>query len=312
MWNATVSDTFRRYLRTSCTPGLIRGRRMVTREYCHHYDFERSRGLFLVVRGCSYAFTQVYVTYGVPSLTLDVRNDSATNSSDAHGIASGTFANYTFGNGTTELVFVYIVEAGDATERLDYVTPASEALNAPFGSIVAVATLEPVYLRSLPEPGKEGSLGWNSDIQISGEVLLVEAVSNDSKFSLHRLDNACRSWRGINETLHLILHGDLSESSVSSKRDVGRRQSDTSFLVIRRKRAPFTKVWTTTPNGTYGAAQMIDIYVGFRFPITLGSSTAYLSINPEAGGACRSDTSLISFGDRYSDERCFCYVFSKQ
>lgn len=67
--------------------------------------------------------------------------------------------------------------ADDVTNRLDYVTPAAEALSAPFGSIVAMETLEPVYLRSLPEPGIEGSLGWNNDIRISDEVLLVERVS---------------------------------------------------------------------------------------------------------------------------------------
>ncbi|CAN0408107.1 unnamed protein product, partial [Scytosiphon promiscuus] len=86
-------------------------------------------------------------------------------------------ANYTSGNGTFELLFTYTVEAGDATDRLDYSAPSTGALSAPFGSIVAKDTWEPVYLRSLPEPGAEGSLGWSKDIVISNEVLLVERVS---------------------------------------------------------------------------------------------------------------------------------------
>lgn len=63
------------------------------------------------------------------------------------------------------------------TNRLDYSVPASDALWAPFGSILAKETLESVYLRSLPEPGADGSLGWNKEIVISDEVLLVERVS---------------------------------------------------------------------------------------------------------------------------------------
>lgn len=87
------------------------------------------------------------------------------------------YANYTSGNGSTELLFTYIVEADDVTDRLDYVSPSANALSAPFCSILAKETLEPVYLRSLPEPGTQGSLGWNSDIKISNEVLLVERVN---------------------------------------------------------------------------------------------------------------------------------------
>ena len=142
----------------------------------------------------------MYVIYGVPSLFLnagaggDGTNTTATNSSSdsSEASSSNTFvtsntttnittttsqANYTSGNGTLELLFTYTVGAGDATDRLDYSAPSTGALSAPFGSIVAKDTLQPVYLRSLPEPGAEGSLGWNKDIVISNEVLLVERVS---------------------------------------------------------------------------------------------------------------------------------------
>lgn len=86
------------------------------------------------------------------------------------------YANYMSGNGTSELLFAYTVEPGDSTDRLDYSSPASAALVAPFGTIVAKDTLGPVYLRSLPEPGTTGSLGWNTDIVVSDDVLLVERV----------------------------------------------------------------------------------------------------------------------------------------
>ncbi|CAM9741553.1 unnamed protein product [Laminaria digitata] len=148
---------------------------------------------------------EVYVMYGVPSLSLNAGSgadgsdtnttatNTTTNSSDASSnstwvtdnntttttttTTTTSQANYTSGNGTLELLFTYTVEAGDVTDRLDYSAPSSSALSAPYGSIVAKDTLEPVYLRSLPEPGEEGSLGWSKDIVISNEVLLVERVS---------------------------------------------------------------------------------------------------------------------------------------
>lgn len=104
--------------------------------------------------------------YGDASLSLNVRDD----------FNNTAYANYTSGNGTSELLFAYTVEPGDSSARLDYSSPASDALVAPFGDIVAKDTLGPVYLRSLPEPGTKGSLGWNTDIVVSNEVLLVERV----------------------------------------------------------------------------------------------------------------------------------------
>lgn len=142
--------------------------------------------------------------YGVPSLSLNaatagdgdntntttdnntINTTTTTSSSDSSDepsssnttwVTNTSQANYTSGNGTFELLFTYTVEAGDATDRLDYSAPSTGALSAPFGSIVAKDTLRPVYLRSLPEPGAEGSLGWSKDIVISNEVLLVERVS---------------------------------------------------------------------------------------------------------------------------------------
>lgn len=134
--------------------------------------------------------------YGVPSLSLNAAgggyntttitnsNNNSDSSSDTTWdgnttttITTTSEANYTSGNGTSELLFTYTVGAGDTTDHLDYSAPAAQALSAPFGSIIAKDSLEPVYLRSLPSPGEEGSLGWNKNIVISDEVLLVERVS---------------------------------------------------------------------------------------------------------------------------------------
>lgn len=53
--------------------------------------------------------------------------------------------------------------------------------------------------------------------------------------------------------------------------------------------APFRKiqVWTSTLEGTYGAGEQIELYVGFRFPILLESDTAFLSVNTVEGGEHR-------------------------
>ncbi len=46
----------------------------------------------------------------------------------------------------------------------------------------------------------------------------------------------------------------------------------------------YAQVYTTTPAGTYGAGEVINLYVGFRFPVLVESDTASLYINTEAGG----------------------------
>lgn len=147
------------------------------------YNLPRSlRVVVLLSRHYSQPTDQVYVTYGVPSLVLDISNNGATiKSTSLRNSPTVKYATYTSGNGTTELLFTYTVEAGDATDRLDYTAPAAEALSAPFGSIVAMATLEPVYLRSLPEPGTQGSLGWNNNIVIGDKMLSVEKVRTRSE-----------------------------------------------------------------------------------------------------------------------------------
>lgn len=132
--------------------------------------------------------TTIVVAVNATSSSWEDRstNSSSSSSEEDMDITSGfsatvKYANYSSGNGSTEILFTYTVQAEDATDRLDYAAPAAAALTAPFGSILAVGTLEPVYLRSLPEPGTEGSLGWNNNIRISSTVLFVERVSAISR-----------------------------------------------------------------------------------------------------------------------------------
>lgn len=140
--------------------------------------------------------------YGEPSLSLNVGGDNNSNE-----ITTTAYANYTSGNGTSELLFAYTVEPGDFTDRLDYSSPASAALTAPFGAIVAKDTLGPVYLGSLPEPGTNGSLGRNTDIIVSDEVLLVERVRQ-------RIEEVyCKTSRkthGQNWIQYVLMHGCVS------------------------------------------------------------------------------------------------------
>ncbi|CAM9188184.1 unnamed protein product, partial [Discosporangium mesarthrocarpum] len=126
---------------------------------------------------------EVYVLHGVPSLKMTL--DPISYTADSQDISNASLdtatavyaeANYTSGNGTHHLTFVYSVEDGDSATRLDYASPGSSALWAPFGSIRAVSSLEPVYLKSLPEPGEVGSLGFSRAIEISNDALFVERV----------------------------------------------------------------------------------------------------------------------------------------
>lgn len=122
---------------------------------------------------------------GVPSLALDVDMNGINSTAGVWDVnvtspsvimPPTVYANYTSGNGTSKLLFVYTVGSGQESDRLDYSAPAERALSAPFGSIVSKETLEPVYIRSLPDPGSEGSLGWNKKIVISNQIILVEKV----------------------------------------------------------------------------------------------------------------------------------------
>lgn len=94
-------------------------------------------------------FNEVVTVVGTPRLALE------TGANDA-------VVNYSSGDGTTTLSFVYTVAAGDNTPDLDIVSPSALALNG--GAIQDVvgntATL------TLPAPGAAGSLGANKNLVI--------------------------------------------------------------------------------------------------------------------------------------------------
>lgn len=64
------------------------------------------------------------------------------------------------------------------------------------------------------------------------------------------------------------------------------------------------QVWSTTPEGTYGAGEEIDLFVGFRFPILLESDTAFLSVNTVGGGeqVSEKDDVIVCAVRRLTDE----------
>lgn len=71
-------------------------------------------------------------------------------------------ANYTSGNGSDTLTFIYTVQAGDQSSDLDYVSSDSLTLNG--GAIQDTANNDAVL--TLPGPGAAGSLGANKAIVI--------------------------------------------------------------------------------------------------------------------------------------------------
>jgi alpha-tubulin suppressor-like RCC1 family protein len=93
----------------------------------------------------SITFDETVTVTGVPLLVLN------TNPLNRR-------ASYSSGSGTNTLVFNYTVAAGDTSNHLDYLTTSSLMLD---GGTIATATL------TLPVPGTAGSLGANTDLQIS-------------------------------------------------------------------------------------------------------------------------------------------------
>ncbi len=98
---------------------------------------------------------------GIPQLTLE------TGSID--GIAT-----YNSGDGSTSLSFRYVVEMGQNSNDLDYVSTTALELN---GGIITDAAGNTATL-TLPTPGGIGSLGANKDIVIDGGVPQVTSVTS--------------------------------------------------------------------------------------------------------------------------------------
>jgi hypothetical protein len=94
-------------------------------------------------------FSQAVTVTGIPQLTLETG-------------ATDRVVNYTSGSGTTTLTFNYLVQAGDSSADLDYVSSTALGLN---GGTIRDAALNDAIL-TLAVPGAAGSLGANKAIVI--------------------------------------------------------------------------------------------------------------------------------------------------
>ena len=81
--------------------------------------------------------------------------------------------NYTSGTGSSTLTFTYIVQAGDTTADLDYLSTSALALN---GGTIRDAANNNATL-TLPSPGAANSLGNNKTIVIDGVAPTVTSVT---------------------------------------------------------------------------------------------------------------------------------------
>ena len=100
-------------------------------------------------------FNEIVNVTGTPQITLETGTVDRT-------------VNFTGGNGTTQITFTYIVQAGDTSADLDYVAN-SLALN---GGTIRDAALNNAVL-TLAAPGGAGSLSANEAIAIDGIVPTV-------------------------------------------------------------------------------------------------------------------------------------------
>jgi hypothetical protein len=110
-------------------------------------------------------FSQSVVVTGTPQLLLE------TGATDRQ-------SNYASGSSTTTLTFDYIVQPGDSTSDLDYVSATSLALNG--GTIKDGATNTNNAVLTLPSPGAAGSLGANKNIIIDAVAPTVTNVASTS------------------------------------------------------------------------------------------------------------------------------------
>ncbi|HXV38985.1 MAG TPA: hypothetical protein VD699_05390, partial [Nitrosopumilaceae archaeon] len=108
-------------------------------------------------------FSQAVTVTGTPQLLLE------TGATDRQ-------ANYVSGSGTTTLTFNYVVQAGDASSDLDYVSTSSLTLNG--GTIKNKVTNTINAILTLPAPGATGSLGANKNIIIGTISPTVTNVSS--------------------------------------------------------------------------------------------------------------------------------------
>ncbi|MFV3370633.1 DUF4347 domain-containing protein [Pseudomonas sp. NY15435] len=81
---------------------------------------------------------------------------------------------YVSGSGTSTLVFSYVVQAGDRSADLDYVSSSALSLN---GSSISAASLGLQAVLTLPAAGTANSLGANAALVIDGVAPVINSVS---------------------------------------------------------------------------------------------------------------------------------------
>lgn len=103
----------------------------------------------------------VVVSGGTPTLLLE------TGLIDRNAV-------YVSGSGTSTLVFSYVVQAGDRSADLDYVSSSALSLN---GSSISAASLGLQAVLTLPAAGAANSLGANAALVIDGVAPVINSVS---------------------------------------------------------------------------------------------------------------------------------------
>ncbi|RLN25864.1 hypothetical protein BBJ28_00000847 [Nothophytophthora sp. Chile5] len=97
-------------------------------------------------------------------------------------------ANYNSGSGTASLVFVYAVQVGDVSTRLDYVSTA--ALQVGSGSIKRLSSTPFMDADvTLDAPGAVSSLGFGSSIVINTDAPVVSRVAAISRDGVYKADD---------------------------------------------------------------------------------------------------------------------------
>lgn len=99
--------------------------------------------------------------------------------------ATDRLGNYVSGSGTSTLTFHYIIQAGDTSNDLDYVSTSALVLNG--GTIKDTATSTINAVLTLPSPGAVGSLGANKNIVIDTTAPTVQSVSSPTSNGPHNV-----------------------------------------------------------------------------------------------------------------------------
>ena len=206
-------------------------------------------------------FSETVIVTGTPQLTLE------TGSTDR-------ILSYSSGSGTNSLTFTYIVQAGDTSADLDYVSTSALALNS--GTINDSAGNTGVL--TLPSPGAANSLGANKAIVIDTTLPTV------TSFSSSTADGAYKVGATINITATLS-EAVTTAASITVTLDNGKTVVLTHNAV------------NNTLTGTYTVA------TGDTSSDLTVSSFALTSAPADAAGNVMTDTTVPSGSSNIADTK---------